>query len=76
MTVDLAAEFGGNIATTKKGEKYVYKGRVTCIGYTDLPSRFVVTLHLHLADQGVNAGTCYFSHPGCIRYHFFACCRD
>lgn len=38
VTVDLAAEAGGNIETTKPGEKYVHKG-VTCIGYTDLPSR-------------------------------------
>eukprot|EP00667_Euglena_gracilis_P002420 EG_transcript_2419 len=39
VTVDLAAEMGGNIATTRPGEKYVYNGKVTCIGYTDLPSR-------------------------------------
>jgi len=39
VTVDLAAENGGNIATTRPGEAYVYRGRVTCIGYTDLPSR-------------------------------------
>mmetsp|Transcript_19982 Transcript_19982/g.35616 ORF Transcript_19982/g.35616 Transcript_19982/m.35616 type:complete len:1034 (-) Transcript_19982:32-3133(-) len=39
VTVDLAAEMGGNIATTRQGEKYVFDERVTCIGYTDLPSR-------------------------------------
>ncbi len=38
VIVDLAAEAGGNIATTKPGELYTYKG-VTHIGYTDLPSR-------------------------------------
>lgn len=38
VVVDLAAEMGGNIATTKPGELYKYKG-VTHIGYTDLPSR-------------------------------------
>ena len=38
VVVDLAAEAGGNIATTKPGELYRYKG-VTHIGYTDLPSR-------------------------------------
>lgn len=38
VVVDLAAEAGGNIETTRPGEKYVYKG-VTHIGYTDLPSR-------------------------------------
>eukprot|EP00960_Hanusia_phi_P040106 754255-Hanusia_phi.AAC.1 len=38
VVVDLAAEAGGNIETTKPGEKYVYKG-VTHIGYSDLPSR-------------------------------------
>uniref|UniRef100_A0A8C6T395 NAD(P) transhydrogenase, mitochondrial n=1 Tax=Neogobius melanostomus TaxID=47308 RepID=A0A8C6T395_9GOBI len=38
VVVDLAAEAGGNIETTKPGELYVYNG-VTHIGYTDLPSR-------------------------------------
>lgn len=38
VVVDLAAEAGGNIATTKPGELYRYNG-VTHIGYTDLPSR-------------------------------------
>eukprot|EP01118_Nematostelium_gracile_P016479 TRINITY_DN6835_c0_g1_i2.p1 TRINITY_DN6835_c0_g1~~TRINITY_DN6835_c0_g1_i2.p1 ORF type:complete len:579 (-),score=163.51 TRINITY_DN6835_c0_g1_i2:1317-3053(-) len=38
VVVDLAAESGGNIETTRPGEVYVHKG-VTCIGYTDLPSR-------------------------------------
>ncbi|XP_059154952.1 NAD(P) transhydrogenase, mitochondrial-like [Physella acuta] len=38
VIVDLAAEAGGNIETTKPGELYVYKD-VVHIGYTDLPSR-------------------------------------
>lgn len=38
IVVDLAAEAGGNIATTKVDDVYNYKG-VTHIGYTDLPSR-------------------------------------
>ncbi|CAF2923167.1 unnamed protein product [Rotaria sp. Silwood2] len=38
VVVDLAAEAGGNIETTRPGEKYVYKN-VMHIGYTDLPSR-------------------------------------
>jgi len=38
VVVDLAAEAGGNIETTKPGQSYVYNG-VTHIGYTDLPSR-------------------------------------
>ncbi|KAG1713979.1 NAD(P) transhydrogenase, mitochondrial [Nymphon striatum] len=38
VVVDLAAEAGGNIETTRPGEKYVYHD-VTHIGYTDLPSR-------------------------------------
>ncbi|XP_039983284.1 NAD(P) transhydrogenase, mitochondrial-like [Xiphias gladius] len=37
VVVDLAAEAGGNIETTKPGELHVHKG-VTHIGYTDLPS--------------------------------------
>lgn len=38
VVVDLAAESGGNIETTRPGELYVYKD-VIHIGYTDLPSR-------------------------------------
>jgi len=38
VVVDLAAESGGNIETTKPGEMYKYHD-VTHIGYTDLPSR-------------------------------------
>ena len=38
VVVDLAAEAGGNIETTKPGELYKYN-EVTHIGYTDLPSQ-------------------------------------
>ncbi len=38
VVVDLAAESGGNIETTKPGEIYTYKD-VVHIGFTDLPSR-------------------------------------
>eukprot|EP00106_Octopus_bimaculoides_P007742 XP_014775184.1 PREDICTED: NAD(P) transhydrogenase, mitochondrial-like [Octopus bimaculoides] len=38
VVVDLAAEAGGNIETTKPGELYRYHD-VTHVGYTDLPSR-------------------------------------
>lgn len=38
VVVDLAAEAGGNIETTKPGEVYTYKD-VVHIGLTDLPSR-------------------------------------
>lgn len=38
VVVDLAAEAGGNIETTRPGEVYVYNG-VTHVGLTDLPSR-------------------------------------
>ncbi|KAL4423593.1 hypothetical protein ABPG77_004633 [Micractinium sp. CCAP 211/92] len=38
VTVDLAAENGGNIETTVPGQ-VVQHGGVTCIGYTDMPSR-------------------------------------
>jgi len=38
VIVDLAAEMGGNVETTVPGEVAYHKG-VTCIGYTDLPSR-------------------------------------
>ena len=36
--VDLAAEMGGNVETTVPGQ-VVQHGGVTCIGYTDMPSR-------------------------------------
>ena len=39
VTVDLASEAGGNIETTKPGEAYRTANGVTCIGYTDMPSR-------------------------------------
>jgi NAD(P) transhydrogenase len=39
VTVDLAAEAGGNIATTVPGKVHVTDNGVTCIGWTDLPSR-------------------------------------
>ncbi|KAL8607666.1 hypothetical protein ACOMHN_039340 [Nucella lapillus] len=38
VVVDLAAEAGGNVATTKPGELSVHKD-VIHVGYTDLPSR-------------------------------------
>lgn len=43
VTVDLAAEAGGNIETTVKDEAIVTPNGVTCIGYTDLPSRLPTT---------------------------------
>merc|ERR1739838_169239 len=39
VVVDLAAENGGNIETTRKGECYKSDNGVTHVGYTDLPSR-------------------------------------
>jgi len=43
VTVDLAAESGGNIGTTVKDEKIVTDNGVTCLGYTDLASRLPTT---------------------------------
>eukprot|EP00585_Thalassiosira_rotula_P010719 CAMPEP_0196133000 /NCGR_PEP_ID=MMETSP0910-20130528/2398_1 /TAXON_ID=49265 /ORGANISM="Thalassiosira rotula, Strain GSO102" /LENGTH=1060 /DNA_ID=CAMNT_0041392673 /DNA_START=226 /DNA_END=3408 /DNA_ORIENTATION=- len=43
VTVDLAAESGGNIGTTVKDEKFVTDNGVTCLGYTDLASRLPTT---------------------------------
>lgn len=43
VTVDLAAETGGNIETTVKDKKIVTSNGVTCLGYTDLPSRLPTT---------------------------------
>ena len=43
VTVDLAAEAGGNIETTVKDERFITDNGVTCLGYTDLPSRLSTT---------------------------------
>lgn len=43
VTVDLAAEAGGNIETTVPDQKIVTDNGVTCIGYTDMPSRLATT---------------------------------
>lgn len=43
MTVDLAAEAGGNIETSVRDQKIVTDNGVTCLGYTDLPSRLPTT---------------------------------
>ena len=39
VTVDLAAEAGGNVETTEKDKVIKTPNGVTCVGYTDLPSR-------------------------------------
>lgn len=43
VTVDLAAEAGGNVETTVKDQKITTDNGVICIGYTDLPSRLPTT---------------------------------
>eukprot|EP00957_Ditylum_brightwellii_P153369 11673239-Ditylum_brightwellii.AAC.1 len=43
VTVDLAAENGGNIETTVKDQKFITDNGVICLGYTDLPSRLPTT---------------------------------
>ena len=39
VTVDLAAEMGGNVETTQKNKVIKTANGVTCVGYCDLPSR-------------------------------------
>lgn len=43
VTVDLAAESGGNIGTTVKEQKIITENGVVCLGYTDLASRLPTT---------------------------------
>ena len=43
VTVDLAAETGGNVETTVKDKRIVTDNGVTCLGYTDLASRLPTT---------------------------------
>ncbi|CBZ51478.1 NAD(P)+ transhydrogenase, beta subunit, related [Neospora caninum Liverpool] len=39
VIIDLAAPTGGNVEVTRPGETFVYNGKVTVVGWTDLPSR-------------------------------------
>lgn len=50
VTVDLAAETGGNVETTVKDEKIITDNGVTCLGYTDLASRLPTTSRLVYFD--------------------------
>jgi NAD(P) transhydrogenase len=59
--VDLAAESGGNIETTKPGELYKYND-VTHIGYTDLPSR-LATVSSTLFSNNLRQMLLSFSDP-------------
>lgn len=43
VTIDLAAESGGNVETTVKDQCITTDNGVTCVGYTDLPSRLPTT---------------------------------
>lgn len=43
VTIDLAAEAGGNIETTVRDARIVTDNGVVCLGYTDLPSRLPTT---------------------------------
>lgn len=43
VIVDLAAETGGNVETTVRDQKIITPNGVTCLGYTDLPSRLPTT---------------------------------
>jgi NAD(P) transhydrogenase len=43
VTVDLAAEAGGNVTTTRPGESYVTDNGITCIGYTNMAARMSTT---------------------------------
>jgi NAD(P) transhydrogenase len=43
ITVDLAAEAGGNVETTVADQRIVTDNGVICLGYTDLPSRLATT---------------------------------
>jgi len=43
VTVDLAAEAGGNVETTVRDQRIVTDNGVVCLGYTDLPSRLAST---------------------------------
>ncbi|KAK7489396.1 hypothetical protein BaRGS_00019340, partial [Batillaria attramentaria] len=52
VIVDLAAEAGGNIETTRPGELYTYHD-VVHIGYTDLPSREKDHYFLDMEDEVV-----------------------
>jgi NAD/NADP transhydrogenase beta subunit len=54
--VDLAAEAGGNIETTVPGSILVFSNGVTCIGYTDLPSRLATQASTLYSNNKINVG--------------------
>jgi NAD(P) transhydrogenase len=43
VTVDLAAEAGGNVEATEKDKRVVTDNGVICLGYSDMPSRLATT---------------------------------
>ncbi|KAG5187293.1 nicotinamide nucleotide transhydrogenase [Tribonema minus] len=51
VTVDLAAESGGNIGTTRADEAYRTANGVFCIGYTDMASRLAATASTLFANN-------------------------
>jgi H+-translocating NAD(P) transhydrogenase len=49
-------EAGGNIETTVPGSIWVFLSGVTCIGYTDLPSRLATQASTLYSNNKINAG--------------------
>jgi H+-translocating NAD(P) transhydrogenase len=69
VTVDLAAEAGGNIETTVPDARIVTDNGVTCLGYTDLPSRLSTTSS-SLYSNNISKVRTSSSH-GCRSVRFF-----
>jgi NAD(P) transhydrogenase len=72
VIVDLAAEAGGNIETTRPGELYVYND-VVHIGYTDFPSRLSNTASTLYSN---NISKLLLSFTGQDKDHFFLNMED
>ena len=68
VVVDLAAEAGGNIETTRPGELYKYND-VTHIGYTDLPSR-LPTQSSTLYSNNISKLLLSFGNRNCLNQYF------
>ena len=67
VTVDLAAETGGNIATTEPNKVVTTSNGVVCVGYTDLPSRLPTqasTLYSNNITKFLLSMGPFTGHPG------------
>ncbi|PXF49451.1 NAD(P) transhydrogenase, mitochondrial [Gracilariopsis chorda] len=71
VTVDLAAEAGGNIEYTVPGQISKTPGGVTCVGYTDLPSRLAAQSSSLYSNNITNFFLSMGPHTSKVKGEFF-----